>query len=111
MTDQPFTKFAEVWPFAGKCRKPSILQPGHSSTRRTFARSLQSALGDLIGAVGCARPEKTFSSHRPGRQVREVAAAATDWNFYKPWQVLSDSEANELNDLLTRLTVALTRTA
>ena len=40
--------------------------------------------------------------------MREEAEAATDRKFYKPWQVLSDIEVNELNDLLTRLIVAPT---
>ena len=32
------------------------------------------------------------------------------WRRKLPWQVLSDIEVNELNDLLTRLKVALTPT-
>jgi hypothetical protein len=79
---------------------------GH--TRDTY----QSALGDLIrrGWVRAA-DENAFEVTDAGRQLREVAEAATDRNFYAPWQVLNDSEAKNLHELLARLKTALTQIA
>lgn len=81
---------------------------GHS--RETY----QSALGDLIGrgwvrAAGDAE-RRVFEVTDTGRQVREEAEAATDRNFYTPWQVLNESEVKDLNELLTRLKTALAQT-
>jgi hypothetical protein len=68
----------------------------------------QSALGDLIGR-GWARAagEGAFEATETGRKIREEAEAATDRNFYIPWSVLSETDANDVRDLLMRLKVAL----
>ena len=79
---------------------------GH--TRETY----QSALGDLIGRGWVrATGEGAYEVTDTGRQVREAAEAATDRNFYTPWQVLNDNEVGELQDLLVRLKTALTQIA
>jgi hypothetical protein len=54
-----------------------------------------------------AASENAFEVTEVGRQIREEAEAATDRNFYTPWQVLSETEANDLSELLTRLKTAL----
>jgi hypothetical protein len=79
---------------------------GHS--RETY----QSALGDLAGRSWVrAASEDAFEVTDAGRQVREEAEVATDRIFYTPWQVLSETEAHELSELLTRLKTALAQTA
>jgi hypothetical protein len=78
---------------------------GHS--RETY----QSALGDLIGRSWVrAAGESAYEVTEAGRQVREKAEAATDRNFYAPWQVLNDVEVKDLNELLTRLKLAVAQT-
>jgi hypothetical protein len=78
---------------------------GHS--RETY----QSALGDLIGRGWVrAAGESACEVTEAGRQVREEAEAATDRNFYTPWQVLNDVEVKDLHELLTHLKTAVAPT-
>jgi hypothetical protein len=70
----------------------------------------QSALGDLIGRGWVrATGEGAYEVTDAGRQVREAAEAATDRNFYTPWQVLDASEVKDLSHLLAQLKTALTQ--
>jgi DNA-binding PadR family transcriptional regulator len=72
----------------------------------------QSALGDLIGRGWVRAASKgAYEVTDAGRQLREAAEAATDRNFYTPWQALNDSEVADLHELLARLKTALTQIA
>jgi hypothetical protein len=81
---------------------------GRGHTRDTY----QSALGDLIGR-GWVRAANAgaYEVTDAGRQLREAAEVATDRNFYMPWQVLNESEIEEVPNLLARLKTALTQIA
>jgi hypothetical protein len=79
-----------------------------AAARGHSREAYQSALEDLTGRGWVrAASENAFEVTEVGRQIREEAEAATDRNFYTPWQVLSETEANDLSELLTRLKTAL----
>jgi hypothetical protein len=44
-----------------------------------------------------------FHITQQGRQIREVAERLTDEYFYTPWSVMTQSEIEELHELLLRL--------
>jgi hypothetical protein len=86
-----------------------------AAARGHTREAYQSALGDLIGrgwvrAAGNAE-WSACEVTEAGREIREEAEAATDRNFYTPWQVLSETELNDLGELLTRLKTALAHAA
>ena len=86
-----------------------------AGSRGHTQEAYQSALGDLIGrgwvrAAGDAE-RRAFEVTAAGRQVRDDAEAATDRFFYAPWQVLNETEVDDLRELLTRLKAALAHTA
>jgi hypothetical protein len=83
-----------------------------AAARGHSREAYQSALGDLIGRGWVrAASESVFEVTEVGRQIREEAEAATERNFYTPWQVLNDVEVVDLQQLLTRLKTVLAHTA
>ncbi len=82
-----------------------------AASRGHTLEAYQSALGDLIGRGWvCATGDtesRAFEVTAAGRQVRDEAEAVTDRNFYAPWQVLNETEVDDLRELLTRLKAAL----
>jgi Helix-turn-helix family len=112
---QPLQVTGEAWElftFLWRSEVKNADEMVEKVTSRGHSReAYQFALGDLIGRGWVrAAGENAFEVTATGRQVREEAEAATDRNFYTPWQVLNKSEVKDLNELLTRLKTALAQT-
>ena len=108
VTGQAWELFTFLW--RGEVKNADEMV--EKATVRGHSReAYQSALEDLIGR-GWVRAvsESAFEVTEVGRQVREEAEVATDHNFYTPWQVLNDSEVEDMCELLARLKTALTQT-
>jgi hypothetical protein len=100
----------ELFTFLWRGEVKNVDEMAEKAAFRGHSReAYQSALGDLIGR-GWVRAvnEGAYEVTDAGRQLREAAEAATDRNFYTPWQVLNDVEVTELHELLARLKTALT---
>jgi hypothetical protein len=56
-----------------------------------------------VGWLEAADVPGTFRPTAKGRELREQVEKLTDEYFYCPWQVFSQSELDELYNLLTKL--------
>ena len=103
----------ELFTFLWRGEVKNADEMAEKSAARGYTReAYQSALGDLIGRGWVrAASEGAFEVTEVGHQIREEAEAATDRNFYTPWQVLNDAEVTDLKELLTRLRAALAHAA
>ncbi|CAG0929896.1 hypothetical protein TFLX_01469 [Thermoflexales bacterium] len=99
----------ELFTFLWRGEVKNVEEMTEKAAARGHTREIyQSALGDLIGRGWVhAASESAFEVTEVGRQIREEAEAATDRNFYTPWLVLSETDRNDMRDLLARLKLAL----
>ncbi len=112
---QPLQVAGEAWELLTLMWRGEVKNADDMAEKAVFRghsrEAYQSALGDLIGRGWVrAASENAFEVTEIGRQVREEAEAATDRNFYTPWLTLSETETNDVRDLLARLKTAVTHT-
>lgn len=112
---QPLGVTGQAWELFTFLWRSEVKNAGEMAEKAAFRghsrEAYQSALGDLIGRGWVrAAGEGVFEVTAAGQKIREEAEVVTDRNFYTPWLAWSETDANDVRDLLTRLKVALAQT-